>query len=435
MPYNSPLGYNFDGVNRIITLREAVGGVTTVNVEEIYDEAKRTFLNVAMRKEGPFPFLTTGGEELSAGVDAGAYYRLQNGSNYGWRLRPFEADADYFFVGNLTPVDSSKRVLIPTIGNFTVGVFGLQPITQNVDALLLQGQDTQYRGIVHIDQANGAAGTAHPIGLEGDPSNNLTDAIAILQRVGGNEIHWEGTLTLDQDMEGYRFVGGKAVTSNFFVFNGFSVDGSYIESGLISGVQGGTIAGFEAYKCGFQTVTSLAVGAERCTFFGNVSLKPNSQNIWINCTSGVPNNAKPQIDGTGAAELQVRGWIGGFDLRNVTNAGFVGSLDFHIGMLAVQNSCTAGSIVIGGEVYKDLLGTGGITITDKSAPRSHMIEPVEGTTTLEELVRLIASEAAGKIIQQLDGSYVIRDVNDTVDRISGDDAANGGRDITGLNVT
>ena len=37
MPYNSPLGYNFDGVNRIITLREAVGGVTTVNVEEIYE--------------------------------------------------------------------------------------------------------------------------------------------------------------------------------------------------------------------------------------------------------------------------------------------------------------------------------------------------------------------------------------------------------------
>ncbi len=434
MPYTSGLGYVFDGVNRIITLPEATGGVRTIQVEEIYDEAKQTFLNVAMRKEGPFPFLTSGGEELTTGVDSGAYYRLRNGSGYGWRIRPFEADADYFFVGNLTPVDSSLRVLEPTIGDFTVGVFGLQPITQNVDQLLTQGQDAQYRGIVHVDQANGVPDTGYPVGLESDPVSNITDAKAILARVGGNEIHFNGTLTLDQDVEMYRIMGSNAVSTNFLALAGFSLDGSYVESAYISGTQGGTSV-FEAYKCGFQAITDLEVTAERCTFFDNVSLRAGSTNTWVNCTSGVPNNGKPQVDGGTAIELQVRGWIGGFDLRNVTNAGFVSSLDFHIGRLAIQNSCTAGAVVIGGEIYKDLLGTGGITITDKSAPRSHMVEPVEGTTTLEELVRLIAAEAAGKIIQQLDGTYVIRDVNDSVDRISGDDAANGGRDITGLNVT
>jgi hypothetical protein len=55
---------------------------------------------------------------------------------------------------------------------------------------------------------------------------------------------------------------------------------------------------------------------------------------------------------------------------------------------------------------------------------------VETGYTFEQLVRLMASDAAGSIVQQTDGSYVIRDINDTKDRIAGDDAANNGRTIS-----
>ena len=60
---------------------------------------------------------------------------------------------------------------------------------------------------------------------------------------------------------------------------------------------------------------------------------------------------------------------------------------------------------------------------------------VETGYTFEELIRVIAAEAAGKIIQQLDGSYDIRDINDIKPRISGDDSANSGRDITAVDGT
>jgi len=57
---------------------------------------------------------------------------------------------------------------------------------------------------------------------------------------------------------------------------------------------------------------------------------------------------------------------------------------------------------------------------------------VETGFSFEALIRLMASNAAAKVIQQPDGSYVIRDVNDTKARITGDDSANSGRDISAL---
>ena len=60
---------------------------------------------------------------------------------------------------------------------------------------------------------------------------------------------------------------------------------------------------------------------------------------------------------------------------------------------------------------------------------------VEGTETFAEQMRLIRADAAGKIVQAGDGSYNIRDAADSKNRITGDDAANGGRDISATDGT
>lgn len=60
---------------------------------------------------------------------------------------------------------------------------------------------------------------------------------------------------------------------------------------------------------------------------------------------------------------------------------------------------------------------------------------MENGETLTETLRLLRANAAGKIVQQPDGSYAIRDAADSKDRIVGDDSANGGRDITSTDGT
>lgn len=60
---------------------------------------------------------------------------------------------------------------------------------------------------------------------------------------------------------------------------------------------------------------------------------------------------------------------------------------------------------------------------------------MENGESLAEQIRLIRADAAGKVVQAGDGSYAIRDAADSKDRIVGDDAANGGRDITSTDGT
>lgn len=60
---------------------------------------------------------------------------------------------------------------------------------------------------------------------------------------------------------------------------------------------------------------------------------------------------------------------------------------------------------------------------------------LEGTETMAQTLRLLRAAAAGSIVEQTDGSYVIRSADGLTDRITGDDAANGGRTISATDGT
>ena len=55
---------------------------------------------------------------------------------------------------------------------------------------------------------------------------------------------------------------------------------------------------------------------------------------------------------------------------------------------------------------------------------------VESGFTYLQVYRILAAHAAGKVSQDGSGNYVIRDINDTKDRIVGQQDVNGGRIIT-----
>lgn len=78
----------------------------------------------------------------------------------------------------------------------------------------------------------------------------------------------------------------------------------------------------------------------------------------------------------------------------------------------------------------------GVTQQDKDDIENQIFARlIEGAETFEQQIRLIRANAAGKIVQQVDGSYVIRDAADSKDRIVGDDSANSGRDISSTDGT
>jgi len=128
----------FDGPNLRIILPS---GVTDIDVQvDLYSDWKE-WVNIGDNAKYPIAFTTSGGDPLTPGLVAGAYYFLQNQS--GWRIRPPEEDITIFFDGNLAPADTDDPMFVVTIGNFNTQIINIQPITQSVSTLLALQQTTQ----------------------------------------------------------------------------------------------------------------------------------------------------------------------------------------------------------------------------------------------------------------------------------------------------
>ena len=132
-------------------------------------------------------------------------------------------------------------------------------------------------------------------------------------------------------------------------------------------------------------------------------------------------------------EWQIQFW-GGSGYTRIYGAKIVGG----VGDEPMKATGTAGDITVLESPVDGLtvVSGSGVTQGDKDDIENQIFDRiVETGYTFEELIRVIAAEAAGKVIQQLDGSYAIRDINDLKDRIEGDDSANSGRDITAVDAT
>jgi hypothetical protein len=118
----------FDGDNLLITLDDPGANPFLVDVQDdIYSEWKEWVLTAPQNQGYPPAFRTAGGDGVTETLNAGAYSFLRN--DLGWRIKPFEADGEYTFVGNIVGQDTSKPILVPTTGNFNVLINGIQPIT------------------------------------------------------------------------------------------------------------------------------------------------------------------------------------------------------------------------------------------------------------------------------------------------------------------
>ena len=113
----------FNPVTKIITLTEAPDGNDRVTVDtkrDLYSDAKEDWIADPALNKFRFPFSTIGGNDLGGGVQAGAYFFLNNTA--GWRIAPYEADHYLTIVGNLFGLDASLPVFNATTGGYSVVV-------------------------------------------------------------------------------------------------------------------------------------------------------------------------------------------------------------------------------------------------------------------------------------------------------------------------
>lgn len=166
---------SFDGENLVITLDS---GVTSVEIQDVYEAWKDWMLASALNRKYPQAFRSDGGAPLSAIINQGSYFFLNNTA--GWRMRPPEEDITIYITGNLAVEDTTLPAFVPTVGAYTAAILGLQPVTQGVDEQLgrmlqalwtLQGLDPN--NPLTVTPSSRDAGDVSQT-ITGDPATSVT---------------------------------------------------------------------------------------------------------------------------------------------------------------------------------------------------------------------------------------------------------------------
>ena len=410
------MAYTFDGVNRLIVLPS---GSTTLDIADLYSRWKDWSVTDDNTKFVE-AFRTTGGDPLTPGVTAGAYFFIRN--DLGWRIRPAEEDATILVSGNLAPEDSSIPILVPTLGDFSVLLAGLQPVTQNVSELLELQQSTSYGGYVVLAPQEGFAGTSYPTGQHQRPVNNLTDALAICAANGVEVILLEGDHVLDQALpESFNIRGEAGTVGSSIDLNGQAVNKCTFTQLQVSGAGTGIV---EMDLCSLDTVSGVTGVFRQCGFQNTFTFAAGNY-VFAHCFSEIPGTAKPIFDYNGAAaNASFRAYSGGFDMRNCTHASATTTIDVISASILLQSSCTAGAVVVRGVgdftdnstmTVKDIgFVLGGQLFTDVlDEPNS-----IEAGLTMREALRLILAATAGKVTGADTSTVTIRNAfADTKNRI------------------
>jgi len=215
---------------------------------------------------------------------------------------------------------------------------------------------------VYIDVDHGTSGTEYPKGTVGDAVNNLTDALAIAANNNINNINLAGTLTLDQNVSGYKFISWRRGAVNV---NGYlCMNSKFIDCKLYGTLAVGTRV--MCTGCRLDDLQNINGIFESCYFLTTTPLVINAgaELLFDNCRSSVPGSDSPALDYTnGNIRVSIRAYSGGLKFINSTHVDNVTTVEYIAGKFNFDNTNTAGSFSVRGSVdMSNVDESGGATI-------------------------------------------------------------------------
>jgi len=118
----------FDSVNKLIICKS---GVTTLDAKvDFFSDMKEDWQTNALLNKFRFPVRAIGGDETLSGETAPLYAFI----DYGWRIRPDEADHVLNITGGaiLIEGDTAADPFVDTLGDFTVRVRMYVPVKATI---------------------------------------------------------------------------------------------------------------------------------------------------------------------------------------------------------------------------------------------------------------------------------------------------------------
>lgn len=339
----------FDGDNLIMTLDAPVAGVLSLDTEtDWYSEWKKwTLLDDNMRYEDAFELIIS--EELTPGIESGAYFFFRN--NVGWRVRPYEADATIYLNGNLVPRDSALPIMIPTIGAYTVLIAGLQPVTQNIDTIAQSLNITRYlRHVgIHVDSIDGNDAND---GTRLDPVKTENGLHVIYNQYEFRDVYVMNplTITADHSTMGHKWIGDKPDKVAVTLDPACNVTNNDFEYVYLSGKLN---SGNVIRECIVGSITNANNYIYESALLGPIVISDNLtiEDCWIAPTAP---SQECVIDFNSLAKTVIIGdWsTGRIVAKNMVAGSFIG-MSGTGGRLVIDSTCAGGTAVYGGSILID----------------------------------------------------------------------------------
>jgi len=310
-----------------------------------------------------------------------------------------------------------------------------------------------YNGGVTVDLTSAYSGTVFPIGTPQQPVNNLTDAMLIAEYRGFSLIYIIGNAVIDSSGSymNMTFMGESTSRSLLTISANANVEGAEFYECTIQGVLDGDC---KCKNCKIMDINYIYGVVESCLLGpGTIILGGANEAHFLDCWSGVIGEPLPTIDcgGTGQS-LAIRNYNGGLEIKNFTGTTDVISIDLNSGLIRLDETCTGGYINVRG--IGDLIDNsqGSVVDLENLVNNEHIanhvwdenlldhaiensagailynVDPdaladnilngiVEGTYTLKQIVRLMASVLTGKTSGGGTNVLRFRDLLDSKDRV------------------
>ena len=340
----------FDSITRIITLTEAptlVNGEMVVEFDikiDLYSDGKEDWKASEALRKLRFPVRATGGDDLPGSKALGSTFFLAN----DWKVKPYEADHVLLVNGNFYSEDGTSP-FIQTTG--TWNVFLQQAVSSLVDSTVQQLPEIEYasfNGGVYFDVTSPYSGTVYPTGTPQEPVNNAYDGydIAIERGFVVGYLLSDLMFPTDLPIAGFTFIGAGKDRTLVTVPDAASVSECTYENAEVTGYLDGnnTLRG-----CTITNLNYIKGFIEECALSaGTIVLAGTEVAHFIDCYSGAVGASTPTIDcGGSGQELALRNYNGGIKLTNKNGTESI-SIDLNSGQVILDNTVTAGTIVVRG---------------------------------------------------------------------------------------
>ena len=296
-----------------------------------------------------------------------------------------------------------------------------------------------YEGKISVNILLGFAGDTFPVGMPQKPVNNIPDALSLMNKyhVPSLEVNDDINIPVATNLSGVTFVAGATIDRTVFIPDGCTTNGTRFRGVILGGYLNGRV---DIFNCEIDELFGVYGVIEDSKLFDVLHFVDGGRKTFIDgCVSGGLATQWPTLD-IDNANVEVRDWGGNLELIGKVNDTTTG-IGMKYGMVKVANTCTLGTIMIGGQgsLYSDDSGVG-CTVNIDLLLNTELISDgvwaylIEAGYSAVEVMQIMSAVLAGKVSGAGTSIERFRDLMDTLDRVTSTGDGNGNRTSVTYNV-